>query len=89
MAQKIKAVLQKIEKAIEAVMHFAANIEVGEGEVVQRREVRSGRRRPGEVEILEGLSEGDRVITEGTQLCYPDDAARFFHQSAVTEIALG
>ena len=40
---------------------------VGEGEVVQRREVRSGRRRPGEVEILEGLAEGDRVITEGTQ----------------------
>jgi membrane fusion protein (multidrug efflux system) len=40
---------------------------VGEGEVVERREVRSGRRRPGEVEILEGLSEGDRVITEGTQ----------------------
>jgi len=40
---------------------------VGEGEVVERREVRSGRRRPGEVEILDGLSEGDRVITEGTQ----------------------
>ena len=40
---------------------------VGEGEVVERREVRSGRRRPGEVEILAGLSEGDRVITEGTQ----------------------
>ena len=39
----------------------------GEGEVVERREVRSGRRRPGEVEILAGLSEGDRVITEGTQ----------------------
>ena len=40
---------------------------VGEGEVVERREVRSGRRRPGEVEILDGLAEGDRVITEGTQ----------------------
>lgn len=40
---------------------------VGEGNVVERREVRSGRRRPGEVEILEGLAGGERVITEGTQ----------------------
>ena len=40
---------------------------VGEGNVVERREVRSGRRRPGEVEILEGLSEGEQVVTEGTQ----------------------
>lgn len=40
---------------------------VGEGNVVEKREVRSGRRRPGEVEILDGLEEGERVITEGTQ----------------------
>ncbi|MBC7982755.1 MAG: efflux RND transporter periplasmic adaptor subunit [Candidatus Obscuribacterales bacterium] len=33
----------------------------------QKTEVVLGRRRPGEVEILQGLSAGDVVITEGTQ----------------------
>jgi membrane fusion protein, multidrug efflux system len=32
-----------------------------------RVEVQTGRRRPGEVEIVSGLSEGDVVVTEGTQ----------------------
>jgi len=36
-------------------------------EVAELREVRTGRRRPGQVEILGGLSAGDRVIVEGTQ----------------------
>lgn len=40
---------------------------VGEDNVVERREIRTGRRRPGEVEVLEGLTAGERVITEGTQ----------------------
>jgi membrane fusion protein (multidrug efflux system) len=40
---------------------------VGEGNLVERRVVYTGRRRPGEVEILEGLAEGERVIIEGTQ----------------------
>jgi membrane fusion protein (multidrug efflux system) len=44
---------------------------VGEGDVVERRVVRTGRRRPGEVEILEGLAEGERVIIEGTQKARP------------------
>ena len=35
--------------------------------VVERREVRLGKRRPGEVEILEGLEEHERVVVEGTQ----------------------
>ncbi len=34
---------------------------------VERREVRLGRRRPGEVEITAGLQEGERVVVEGTQ----------------------
>jgi membrane fusion protein (multidrug efflux system) len=34
---------------------------------VRQREVTTGRRRPGEVEILDGVREGERVITEGTQ----------------------
>lgn len=34
---------------------------------VERREVTLGRRRPGEVEIVNGVREGERVIVEGTQ----------------------
>ena len=33
---------------------------------VGRREVRIGARRPGEVEVLEGLAAGERVVTDGT-----------------------
>ena len=40
---------------------------VAENRVVERRTVRIGRRRPGEVEILEGLSAGELVIVDGTQ----------------------
>jgi membrane fusion protein (multidrug efflux system) len=40
---------------------------VGEDNIVELREVQTGRRRPGQVEILEGLAPGERVITEGTQ----------------------
>jgi membrane fusion protein (multidrug efflux system) len=40
---------------------------VGEGRVVERREVKIGRRRPGEVEILNGLEAGEMVIVDGTQ----------------------
>lgn len=35
--------------------------------VAELREIRSGRRRPGEVEVLQGLAAGEQVITEGTQ----------------------
>jgi membrane fusion protein (multidrug efflux system) len=35
--------------------------------VVERREVRTGKRRPGDVEIVDGVQEGERVVTEGTQ----------------------
>jgi membrane fusion protein (multidrug efflux system) len=44
---------------------------VGEGNIVERREVVTGRRRPGQVEILEGLEPGALVITEGTQKARP------------------
>jgi membrane fusion protein (multidrug efflux system) len=40
---------------------------VDENQIVERREVHIGRRRPGEVEILDGLSAGERVIVDGTQ----------------------
>jgi len=35
--------------------------------VVERREVRTGKRRPGEVEIVAGLREHEQVVIEGTQ----------------------
>jgi len=44
---------------------------VGDGNVVERREVLTGRRRPGQIEILEGLEPGERVISEGTQQARP------------------
>jgi membrane fusion protein (multidrug efflux system) len=34
---------------------------------VERREVRTGKRRPGYVEIVEGLAEHERVVVDGTQ----------------------
>lgn len=40
---------------------------VVENNVAARREVRIGRRRPGEVEIVAGLKEGERVVVDGTQ----------------------
>lgn len=36
-------------------------------DLAEMREVRTGRRRPGEVEVLQGLAEGEWVIAEGTQ----------------------
>jgi membrane fusion protein (multidrug efflux system) len=39
---------------------------VADGEAT-RREVKLGKRRPGEVEIIEGLEEHERVVVEGTQ----------------------
>lgn len=35
-------------------------------DTVAKREVRIGRRQPGEVEVSEGLANGDRVVVEGT-----------------------
>jgi membrane fusion protein (multidrug efflux system) len=40
---------------------------VGDNQLAERREVSIGRRRPGEVEILGGLSAGERVIVDGVQ----------------------
>ena len=40
---------------------------VVENGVAQRRDVKLGKRRPGVVEIVDGLQEHERVVTEGTQ----------------------
>ena len=47
---------------------------VDDNGLVEKREVKVGRRRPGQVEILEGLNEGDLVVAEGTQKAAPGSA---------------
>jgi membrane fusion protein (multidrug efflux system) len=42
--------------------------------VAQRREVTIGARRPGQVEVLEGLSAGEHVVTHGTLRARPGQA---------------
>jgi membrane fusion protein (multidrug efflux system) len=49
---------------------------VGAEDVVEKRAVRTGRRRPGQVEILDGLGEGELVIAEGTQQARPGAAVK-------------
>ena len=44
---------------------------VGAGNLIEKREVALGRRRPGQVEILRGLDEGELVVAEGTQKARP------------------
>jgi membrane fusion protein (multidrug efflux system) len=44
---------------------------VVDGGKAVRREVEIGARRPGEVEILSGLNEGEHVITHGTLTVRP------------------
>ncbi|HMB70223.1 MAG TPA: efflux RND transporter periplasmic adaptor subunit, partial [bacterium] len=46
---------------------------VGDGNTVEKRRVTTGRRRPGQVEIVRGLQEGELVIAEGTQKARPGD----------------
>ncbi|MBM5810952.1 MAG: efflux RND transporter periplasmic adaptor subunit [Gammaproteobacteria bacterium] len=49
---------------------------------VERREVQLGRRNPGEVEVIEGLAAGERVIVEGTQKVRPGVAVTEFQPTA-------
>ncbi|MFC1695302.1 efflux RND transporter periplasmic adaptor subunit, partial [Pseudomonadota bacterium] len=49
---------------------------VNDQDLVERREVITGRRRPGQVEVLEGLSPGELVVTEGTQSARPGQPVR-------------
>lgn len=47
---------------------------VGKDHAIEKRAIRIGRRRPGEVEVIEGLSPGEMVVTEGTQKVRPGQA---------------
>ena len=48
--------------------------------LVARREVTTGRRRPGEIEVLDGLAPGDLVIIEGTQKARPGQPVQIIEQ---------
>jgi membrane fusion protein (multidrug efflux system) len=56
---------------------------VGDDNVVEQREVQVGRRRPGQVEITNGLSEGEVVVAEGTQKARPGGAVRVVERMEV------
>ena len=49
---------------------------VVEGDTAEKRLVKTGRRRPGQVEIIDGLSPGERVIVQGTQKARPGQPVR-------------
>jgi len=54
---------------------------VGQGKLAELREVHTGRRRPGQVEILDGISAGELVISEGTQKARPGQPVRIMEQT--------
>ncbi len=58
------------------------------GGKVERREVRTGRRRKGEVEVLSGLTRGEHVVTEGTQMLRDGDKVREVPQNTTRAAGL-
>lgn len=58
---------------------------VGAGGLVEKREVHTGRRRPGQVEVRSGLAEGDLVIAEGTQKVRPGEPVEVSGRVEVAE----
>ncbi len=55
---------------------------VDDNQLVERRVVTIGRRRPGEVEILDGLSAGEMVIVDGTQKARDGKAVKILSREA-------
>lgn len=51
---------------------------------VSKREVRIGRRRPGQVEIVDGVQAGEIVVVEGTQKAMPGSQVKVIQQLEVT-----
>jgi membrane fusion protein (multidrug efflux system) len=57
---------------------------VGEGDLVSKQEVKLGRRRPGQVEVVGGIEAGARVVVEGTQKAKPGSAVRVIETRELT-----
>lgn len=53
--------------------HFVLVVDEANDNIVVRREVRIGSRRPGQVEILEGLVPGEKVIAHGSTRVQPGE----------------
>jgi len=62
---------------------------IGDDERAEKRLVRTGRRRPGEIEILEGLEAGERVVAEGTQKARPDQTVEIVGEITIRRAAQG
>jgi membrane fusion protein (multidrug efflux system) len=60
---------------------------VGPDAMVERREVRVGRRQPGRVEILEGVVAGERIVAEGTQRARPGHPVEVVGEIELAEVA--
>lgn len=58
---------------------------VVEGGKAQRREFKPGRRTPGYVEVLSGLSAGEKVITEGLIKVRPGSQVRVKNEAVLTD----
>ena len=56
---------------------------VDEEDRVEKREVRTGRRRPSLVEVLSGLRPGERVVAEGTQRVRPGEVVEILGQMSI------
>ena len=48
---------------------------LGPDMIVEKREISTGRRRPGQIEVTANLEPGELVIAEGTQRAKPGQAA--------------
>jgi membrane fusion protein (multidrug efflux system) len=57
---------------------------IDEDKSVEKREIRTGRRRPGLVEVVEGLVEKEVIIVEGTQKVRPGSTVEIIRQIEVT-----
>ncbi len=60
---------------------------VGADSVVEKREIRTGRRRPGQVEVLDGLRAGELVVAEGTQKVIDGQAVKVIERIRLTQDA--
>jgi membrane fusion protein (multidrug efflux system) len=92
--QLLKTPRQAIVIPEEALMplgdrQFVLLVDPADGNKVVRREVHIGGRRPGEVEVVSGLTAGEQVITHGTLKVRPgqqvvigavDDGSRPLHE---------
>lgn len=64
---------------------FVYRLVPGDPARVTRREVRLGLRRPGEAEVIDGLNEGDRVVSHGTVKLTDGRAVRVLGEQAPGE----